>query len=134
MSLQNIFKELESDIGVKKTNGNLSDWKSQGILLLNTVLTVREHEANSHKDFGWQKMTSEILRTVISSSEYVVFILWGKQAYDTFKSVAGDKTNVDYIYSAHPSPLSAYRGFFGSKPFSKTNELLVKRGYSPVKW
>ena len=133
-SLQNIFKEMKDDIGVVRTDGNLSDWKRQGILMLNTVLTVREHEANSHKDFGWQKLTSEILRSVISKEGYKVFVLWGSQALSTFRSVYNNEPNVDYICSAHPSPLSAYRGFFGSKPFSKVNDMLLSHNAGKIIW
>lgn len=136
-SLINIFKELSDDVGCKiPESGNLTAWANRGVLLLNTVLTVRAHEANSHKDKGWESVTREIIRTVLEQPQPKVFILWGKQAENTFFSVY-DKTqhkNVMFLKSAHPSPLSAYRGFFGSKPFSKTNNYLQRHGSTPINW
>ena len=133
-SLQNIYKELKSDTGTIRNSGNLSDWKEQGVLLLNTVLTVREHEANSHKDKGWESVTLQILRTVLNTNTPKVFILWGNQAKDLFYHVYCRQPNTRFISSTHPSPLSASRGFFGSKPFSLTNQLLVQMGSSPIMW
>lgn len=136
-SLINIYKEMKNDIGcdIPKT-GCLENWAKQGVLLLNTVLTVREHDANSHKGKGWEIITSEIIKTVLENPQPKVFILWGKQALDTFYSVYNKNIhkNVYFLSSAHPSPLSANRGFFGSKPFSKTNAYFKKHGVEPIEW
>jgi uracil-DNA glycosylase len=134
-SLINIFKELETDLGYKPSpNGNLSKWAEQGVLLLNTVLTVREHNANSHKNKGWENFTKQILKIVLEQPQPKVFILWGKQAENTFFEVYKHQPNVMFIKSPHPSPLSAHRGFFGSKPFSKTNSYLRNRGQTGINW
>ena len=134
-SLINIFKELETDLGYKpSSNGDLSKWANQGVLLLNTVLTVREHEANSHKDKGWETLTQQILKIVLDQPQPKVFILWGKQAENTFFEVYKHQPNVMFIKSPHPSPLSAHRGFFGSKPFSKTNSYLRNRNAIEIDW
>jgi uracil-DNA glycosylase len=133
-SLCNIFKELKDDLGIEAKSGDLSAWKKQGVLLLNTVLTVREHEANSHKDKGWEEVTADILNTVMFSPKYKVCILWGAQAKHLFWVMHDMQQDVGYIASAHPSPLSAYRGFFGSKPFSRANEMLKRHGIEPIDW
>ena len=127
-SLKNIFTELEDDLGYKRTNGDLSDWKDQGVLLLNRSLTVDAHESNSHIGLNWSQITEPIIESVARGG--AICILWGNQA-----ALAGKyfpKENV--LTSAHPSPLSAYRGFFGSKPFSKSNIKLLEKGLSPIKW
>ena len=134
-SLINIYEELSTDVGCEKaTSGNLSKWAEQGVLLLNTVLTVKEHEANSHKGKGWETFTSKILEIALAQSQPKVFILWGKQAENTFFNVYKRQPNVMFIKSAHPSPLSAYRGFFGSKPFSKTNQYFKNRNVKEIDW
>jgi len=128
-SLKNIFIELASDLGAQmSTNGDLSRWADQGVLLLNRVLTTQSGETMSHKNLGWQKFTDEVARVVGSRS--VIAILWGKNAGELthcFKPAL-------VIESPHPSPLSAYRGFFGSKPFSRVNAILVAQGQSPISW
>ncbi|MBQ4049328.1 MAG: uracil-DNA glycosylase [Clostridia bacterium] len=130
-SLVNIFKEIESDIGVKPNNsGTLLGWAKQGVLLLNTVLTVRQGQALSHSDFGWQNFTDAII-TALNGHDPVVYVLWGSNAIAKSKII--DKKHF-VITSPHPSPLSAYRGFFGSKPFSKANEMLIRLGKQPIDW
>ena len=131
-SLRNIYKELESDLGIKRTTGNLSDWAREGVLLLNTVLTVDAHEANSHRGLGWETFTDSVIEAVSKYREHVVFILWGKPAQSKIKLIDTKKHKI--IKSVHPSPLSAYRGFFGSKPFSETNEYLKSVGKKPIDW
>jgi uracil-DNA glycosylase len=134
-SLINIFKELETDVGVKyPVSGNLTPWANQGVLLLNSVLTVNKGDANSHSKQGWEIFTSKILEIILQLSQPKVFILWGTQAQKTFFSVYNKQSNVCYIKSAHPSPLSAYRDFFNSKPFSKTNSYLKNHNVEPVDW
>jgi uracil-DNA glycosylase len=131
-SLQNIYKELVSDLNVRRTSGDLSDWAAQGVLLLNSVLTVRAHEAASHQGKGWEAFTDEILRAVSAKNEHVVFILWG--GFARKKKVLIDEKKHTVIESAHPSPLSAYAGFFGSKPFSQSNEALARHQQQPIRW
>ena len=131
-SLRNIYKELESDLGVVRTTGNLSDWAREGVLLLNTVLTVDAGDANSHRGLGWEQFTDDIIRTISENHEHVVFILWGKPAQQKIKLIDTDKHKV--ITSVHPSPLSSYRGFFGSKPFSQTNDYLESVGRGAIDW
>ena len=132
-SLQNIFKELVDDIGCAypKTS-NLTPWAKQGVFLLNTVLTVREAQANSHREKGWERFTDATIEAISKNKEGVVFILWGRPAQAKEKLI--DTTKHYIIKSPHPSPLSAYRGFFGSKPFSKTNDYLISRGERPIQW
>ena len=126
-SLRNIFQELESDLGVEKpASGDLSAWESSGVLLLNRVLTTRIGESTAHANLGWQRITDFIAKEL--GSRGVVAILWGKSAQELSQYFQYQ------ISSAHPSPLSAYRGFFGSKPFSRTNELLVAQGKEPIDW
>lgn len=130
-SLKNIFKEIESDINKKRTNPNLSDWAKQGVLLLNDVLTVKPHQANSHKNIGWQTFTDKVIEELNKKEKPIVFILWGNNAIK--KEIKIDKKHF-ILKSAHPSPLSAYNGFFGSKVFSKTNSILKKLNYDEIKW
>ena len=132
-SLVNIYKELHSDLGCYiPNNGDLTKWARQGILLLNTVLTVRAHQANSHKNFGWEKFTDAAIRAVASQDRPIVFILWGRPAQEKEILITNPKHFI--IKSPHPSPLSASRGFFGSRPFSKTNDFLEKNGIAPIDW
>ena len=132
-SLVNIYKELKADLSVDTPNhGNLTKWAQQGVLLLNTVLTVREGNPNSHKDCGWQWFTDEVIKKLNEREKPIVFILWGGNARSKKKFIDQNKHFI--IESAHPSPLSAYNGFFGSKPFSKTNELLKSVNISPIDW
>ena len=132
-SLRNIVKELESDLGLPKpTNGSLVAWAKQGVLLLNTVLTVREGEPNSHQGKGWETFTDAVIRAVSAKSESVVFILWGKPAQK--KEALVDATRHTVLKSAHPSPLSAHTGFLGSRPFSQANAALVAAGQREINW
>ena len=132
-SLVNIYKEIKSDLGITQPNsGNLTKWANEGILLLNTTLTVRRGQANSHKDCGWTWFTDEVIKLLSKRAEPIVFILWGGNARS--KKPLIDRSKHFIIESAHPSPLSAYNGFFGSKPFSKTNEFLKEIGVSPIDW
>ena len=132
-SLQNIYKELHDDIGCPIPNhGYLVDWAKQGVLLLNTVLTVRAHLANSHAGKGWERLTDAIIKKLNESNNPIVFILWGNNARSKKTFITNQKHLI--LESVHPSPLSAYNGFFGSKPFSKTNNFLVKNGINPIDW
>lgn len=133
-SLVNIFKEIKSDIGLQMPAnfGDLTHWAEQGVLLLNAALTVRAGEPFSHAKFGWADFTDAVIRTISDKKENVVFILWGKFAQE--KQALIDETNHHVLRAAHPSPFSADKGFFGSKPFSKTNALLVKDGNEPIDW
>ena len=132
-SLVNIYKELHSDIGMKIPNhGELTSWAKQGVLLLNATLTVREGQANSHKDIGWAIFTDEIIKKLNGSQNPIVFILWGANARNKKKYITNNNHLV--IESSHPSPLSAYNGFFGSKPFSRANEYLISKGYTAINW
>lgn len=132
-SLINIYKELETDLGVEKPKtGNLLKWVDQGVLLLNATLTVRANMAGSHQGKGWEEFTDAIVRYLATEKEGLVFILWGKYAQKKGAFVDDQKHLV--IKSAHPSPLSAYNGFFGSRPFSKTNQYLVSKGKGEIRW
>ncbi len=131
-SLRNIFKELEDDLGIKRTNTDLTDWANQGIFLLNTVLTVEKDKANSHKDIGWQQFTDFVIKEINDKRDNVIFVLWGGQARNK-KSLITNKSHY-IIESAHPSPLSVYRGFFGSKPFSKINNYLASKNIEEIKF
>lgn len=132
-SLINIFKEIKSDIGTEiPKSGNLTRWAEQGVLLLNATLTVRAHQAASHAGHGWETFTDAAIRTLAEEREHLVFILWG--AYAQHKGAFIDRTKHLVLSSAHPSPLSAYNGFFGNKHFSKTNEYLVSQGNTPINW
>ncbi len=132
-SLVNIYKELKDDIGCYiPYNGYLEKWARQGILMLNTVLTVRAHQANSHKDIGWEQFTDAAIRALNTIDRPIVFILWGAPAQRKESMLNNPKHLI--LKAPHPSPLSAYRGFFGSKPFSKTNEFLIANGIEPIDW
>ena len=131
-SLKNIFKELEDDLGIKKTSNELEMWAKQGVLLLNATLTVRAHEANSHKDLGWGQFTDFIIKEISDKKENVVFVLWG--AFAQKKAGLIDTKKHFIIQSVHPSPLSARKGFFGSRPFSKINQFLEEKGKEPINW
>ncbi len=134
-SLNNIYKELTDDLGVAPLNGDLRFWAKQGVLLLNTALTVPSGEANGHKSLGWQALTHQIL-TDVSSRHAAAFVLWGKQAQALAPHITSPKDGAQHlmIKTAHPSPLSARRGFFGSRPFSKINTWLAERGDTPINW
>lgn len=132
-SLRNIYKELNEDLGCYiPNNGFLKKWADQGVLLLNTVLTVKAHEANSHRNIGWERFTDRIISILNDREAPIVFILWGNSAI--MKSKLINNKNHFIITSPHPSPLSASRGFFGSKPFSKTNEFLISINEHPIDW
>lgn len=131
-SLQNIYKELYNDVGVRRTTGCLSDWAEQGVLLLNTSLTVQSGVPGSHSKIGWEKLTNMIIRTISDRKENIVFILWGKHAISKCKLIDDNKHHI--IVSAHPSPLSVHKGFFGSKPFSRTNEYLKMHNIPGIIW
>ena len=131
-SLQNIFTELESDIGVKRTSTDLTDWAKKGVLLLNSIMTVIKDRPLSHKDKGWETFTDNIIQKLNEREETIVFILWG--SYARSKKVLITNTKHKIIESVHPSPLSAYRGFFGSKPFSKANAYLEAAGTKGIVW
>ena len=131
-SLVNIFKELATDLGRKRTEGCLTGWAEQGVLLLNSVLTVRAHHPGSHKGKGWETFTDAIIRALDAREEPVVFVLWGKYARD--KKALIDTARHTIIESSHPSPMAANDGFFGSKPFSRVNQALVKNGLQPIDW
>ncbi len=132
-SLLNIFKELQDDIGITIPNhGNLTHWAQQGVFLLNASLTVRGGEPMSHSKIGWAEFTDTVIKKISELKKNVVFLLWGKFAQE--KRVLIDETKHLILRSVHPSPLSAYAGFFGCKHFSKTNEYLVKQGIDPIDW
>lgn len=132
-SLVNIYQELHDDLGCTIPNhGSLVKWAAQGVLLLNTVLTVRAHQANSHRGIGWEEFTDAAIRALNEQDRPIVFILWGRPAQNKKSMLTNPKFLV--LEAPHPSPLSAYRGFFGSKPFSKTNTFLEKNGIDPVDW
>ncbi len=131
-SLRNIYKELKDDLKVTRTDGDLSDWATQGVLLLNATLTVRAHQAGSHQKKGWEQFTDKIIQTISEKNEHVVFILWG--SYARSKKPLINQSKHCILEAPHPSPLSAHRGFFGSKPFSKTNDYLKKQGKKPIRW
>ncbi|HCM85581.1 MULTISPECIES: uracil-DNA glycosylase [Enterococcus] len=132
-SLRNIYQEMQNDLGISPVqHGNLVSWAKQGVLMLNTVLTVREGQAYSHRGQGWEQMTDAVIKRLNEREKPIVFILWGKPAQEKIKMIDTSKHAI--IKSVHPSPLSAHRGFFGSKPFSKTNQLLMEWGESPINW
>ncbi|WP_024866685.1 uracil-DNA glycosylase [Butyrivibrio sp. FCS014] len=132
-SLQNIYKELNTDLGCYiPNNGYLKKWADQGVLLLNTVLTVRAHQANSHQGKGWEQFTDAIIRAVNEKEEPVVYMLWGRPAQMKKPMLTNPKHLV--LTAPHPSPLSAYRGFFGCRHFSQCNDFLTKNGLSPIDW
>lgn len=131
-SLVNVFKEIKSDLGIANTNPYLINWAKQGVLLLNAVLTVRAGQANSHKGKGWEQVTDAIIKALNNSATPIVYLLWGANARSKKQLV----TNPNHLIleCAHPSPLSAYNGFFGCKHFSKCNEYLTKHGLKPIDW
>lgn len=133
-SLKNIYKELETDIDGFKTpnHGNLSQWANEGVLLLNATLTVRAHQAGSHQGKGWEAFTDQAISQLSAKKTGLVFLLWGKFAQN--KAILIDEQKHTVIKSAHPSPFSAYNGFFGSQPFSKTNAALIEQGKKPINW
>ena len=132
-SLQNIYKELESDLGIKpRLDGDLTGWAKQGVLLLNAVLTVEKDKAGSHRNWGWELLTDYIIKVLNKKDSPIVFILWGNFAKEKAKLITNPKHFI--IISSHPSPFSAYSGFFGSKPFSKTNNYLAKNNLTPIDW
>lgn len=128
-SLKNIFKELEADLAIQRQNGDLSDWARQGVLLLNTVLTVEAHQANSHQSIGWSGFIQDVI-SYLNQKDEIIYVLWGKQAQKLKPLIRNGR----FIESAHPSPLSAYRGFLGSKPFSKINQLLAEKNEQIINW
>ena len=131
-SLQNIFKEIHSDLNIPiSTSGNLTCWAKQGVLLLNTSLTVRRGQANSHRGKGWENFTNQIIRQLSKRKEPMAFILWGSNAQSFAPEIASQHL---VLKAPHPSPLSAYRGFFGCKHFSKTNEFLTSHNKTPIDW
>lgn len=132
-SLVNIFKELKNDMGIEKpASGNLTRWAEQGVLMLNAILTVRAHQAGSHQRQGWETFTDAVIRKLAEEREHLVFILWG--GYAQRKGAFIDRNRHLVLASAHPSPLSAYNGFFGNKHFSRTNEYLIAHGEQPIAW
>ena len=132
-SLRNIYKELYDDLKVIRCDGDLSSWANQGVLLLNSVLTVRSGEPNSHAKQGWEEFTQNVIRNLSEQKQNVIFVLWGAYAQKLAKHIDSSKHLI--IQASHPSPLSANRGgFFGTKPFSKINEYLVWNGQSPIEW
>ena len=131
-SLRNIFIELESDLGIKRTETDLTDWAKQGVLLLNAIMTVEQDKPLSHRNKGWETFTDYIITKLGEREEPLVFILWGNYARSKKELIRNKKHLI--LESVHPSPLSANRGFFGSKPFSKTNDFLVKNGIKKIDW
>ena len=132
-SLQNIYKELEDDLGCDiPNNGYLEKWAKQGVLMLNTVLTVRAHQANSHQGKGWEQFTDAIISAVNAQDRPIVYLLWGRPAQSKIPMLTNPRHLI--LKAPHPSPLSAYRGFFGCKHFSQTNEFLQKNGIEPIDW
>lgn len=132
-SLRNIFKELQADLGCEvPESGSLTRWAEAGVLMLNTVLTVEKGHANSHRDKGWELFTNEVIKCLNNKQTPIVYILWGKPAQSKARFI--DETKHLIIRSPHPSPLSSYRGFFGSKPFSQTNHFLATTDQEPIRW
>lgn len=132
-SLKNIFKELTTDLNIPyPKTGNLTKWAKQGVLLLNTVLTVREHYANSHKNKGWEIFTNQVIELLNQRDESIIFVLWGNDAKQKKSLITNPKHFI--LTASHPSPLSAFNGFFGCKHFSKINDILIKLGKTPIDW
>jgi len=131
-SLKNIYTELESDLGITRTCGSLRDWADQGVLLINNTLTVEEGKAGSHQGWGWEVLTDEVIRMLNQKRNNLVFVMWGKKAQE--KASLIDHLRHLTIQAPHPSPLSAYRGFYGSKPFSQINDYLRKTGQAEISW
>lgn len=131
-SLKNIFTELHDDLGIDRSKKELDDWAEQGVLLLNSTLTVKAHEPNSHKNLGWERFTNFIIQEISDGKENVVFVLWG--AFAQKKEELIDSSKHLIVKSAHPSPFSVYRGFYGSKPFSAINDFLKSKNIEPISW
>lgn len=131
-SLQNIYKELESDLGIKRTHNNLSDWAHQGVLMLNAIMSVEKDKPLSHKDKGWEIFTDHIIMKLNEREKPVIFVLWGSYARSKKTLITNPWHKI--VESPHPSPLSAHRGFFGSRPFSKINQYLEECGMQPIDW
>jgi len=132
-SLQNIYKEIKGDLSIiPSSSGNLERWAEQGVLLLNATLTVRAHQAGSHQNKGWEEFTDAVIHKIAEEKEHIVFILWGSYAQKKGGFINPEKHLI--LKSPHPSPLSAHRGFFGNKHFSKTNEYLANTGQTPIQW
>ncbi len=131
-SLDNIFKELKNDLGIIRTNNDLTDWAKEGVFLLNSIMTVVKDTPLSHKGKGWETFTDDLIKLLNEREKPVVFILWGSYARSKKELITNKRHYI--IESVHPSPLSANRGFFGSKPFSKTNNFLVSQGIKPINW
>jgi len=132
-SLQNIYKEIQTDLNIKQPNcGDLTKWAKQGVLLLNTTLSVRAHQANSHANCGWGWFTDNVIQLISKHTEHTVFLLWGSNARSKVSLI--DKTKHLVLECAHPSPLSAYRGFFGCRHFSRTNDYLIANQKTPIDW
>lgn len=132
-SLMNIYKEIDSDIGKHKNpTGSLKNWQNQGVLLLNTVLTVEAHKAGSHRGKGWEVFTTEVIKYLNKTRPHLVFILWGRDARNKKSLINSDRHLI--LEAPHPSPLSAYAGFFGCKHFSKCNDFLQRNGMTPIDW
>lgn len=131
-SLNNIFKELESDLGIKKNNNDLTNWAKQGVLLLNSIMSVVKDTPLSHKEKGWEIFTDNIIKLLNEREQPIVFILWGGYARSKKKLITNKNHYI--VESVHPSPLSAHNGFFGSKPFSKTNNFLISKNITPIDW
>ncbi|QOW11723.1 uracil-DNA glycosylase [Kaistella flava (ex Peng et al. 2021)] len=131
-SLKNIFKELKEDLGIERSKKELDDWAEQGVLLLNATLTVKAHSPNSHKDLGWEKFTNYAIKEVSDKKENIVFVLWG--AFAQKKEELIDSSKHFIVKSAHPSPFSVYRGFYGSKPFSQINDYLKSKNIETISW
>lgn len=132
-SLLNIYKEMRDDLGIEvRQSGNLTHWSRQGVLLLNSTLTVRANQAGSHQGHGWEQFTDAVIHHLANERSGLAFILWGSYAIRKCDYI--DRTKHLVLTSAHPSPLSAYRGFFGSRPFSKVNDYLVSQGKAPIVW
>lgn len=133
-SLKNIYKELQEDLGIVPPNhGCLKGWAEQGVLLLNAVLTVEAHQAGSHRSFGWEKFTDSVIAATNALPQPIAFVLWGNYAIKKATLIHSDAPRL-VLTGVHPSPLSAYRGFFGSKPFSKINDFLAQQGQTPIQW
>ncbi len=130
-SLKNIFKELNRDLNIERNRTNLSDWAEEGVLLLNTVLTVKKDNPNSHNNLGWELFTDQVISRLSRDYSHLVFILWGRYAQNKRSLIMGDHL---IITASHPSPLSAYQSFFGSKPFSQTNNYLIENKKLPINW
>lgn len=134
-SLRNMLKELANDVGCEiPVNGTLTKWAEQGVLLLNTVMTVREGQANSHKGYGWEQFTDVVISTLAKRSKPTIFVLWGKPAQAKKRLIMSANSPHVVLEAPHPSPLSAFRGFFGSRPYSAVNAQLVEWGEQPIDW